>query len=244
MNRNTFFGYVRKVPFGGKLSPIQFKSLELILNYREENHPDTVSMEQLAYILATAYHESGMQYNREEIGGSKTRYAPWYGRGFVQLTWKTNYDKYGIKNAKDALKPEVSTRVLFDGMIEGKFTGKKLDQYFNENKCDPIQARRIVNGVRKGEKLPDKAELIRDYYTAFLKALKAAAKDEKDHDKVEPEKTPDTKDSSLWTVIGGMVTTAVGAVTTPYGLGALVAVLVAGGLYWYLRTREKNVHGI
>lgn len=29
-----------------------------------------------------------------EGGGSSTRYAPWYGRGFLQLTWPANYIKY------------------------------------------------------------------------------------------------------------------------------------------------------
>jgi hypothetical protein len=29
-----------------------------------------------------------------ERGGSSTRYAPWYGRGFLQLTWPANYIKY------------------------------------------------------------------------------------------------------------------------------------------------------
>jgi hypothetical protein len=47
---------------------------------------------QLAYILATAEHES---YFRpiKEIGGTKRPYAPYFGRGYVQLTHKGNYAK-------------------------------------------------------------------------------------------------------------------------------------------------------
>ncbi|KAG0273266.1 hypothetical protein BGZ95_010915, partial [Linnemannia exigua] len=45
---------------------------------------------QLAYILATAEHES---YFRpiKEIGGAKKSYNPYFGRGYVQLTHKENY---------------------------------------------------------------------------------------------------------------------------------------------------------
>lgn len=27
----------------------------------------------------------------KEIGGENARYAPWFGRGYIQLTWKANY---------------------------------------------------------------------------------------------------------------------------------------------------------
>lgn len=30
----------------------------------------------------------------KEYGGSKTRYAPWYGRGLIQTTWEENYKDF------------------------------------------------------------------------------------------------------------------------------------------------------
>lgn len=43
----------------------------------------------------------------------------------VQVTHKVNYVAFGITKA-DALKLDVSVRVLFDGMIKGIFTGKAV----------------------------------------------------------------------------------------------------------------------
>lgn len=237
MNRNVFYSYVRKVPLGGKITPDQMKGLELILNHYEKEYPN-LSLNSLAYILATAWGESKFIYNIEEIGGKKKPYAPFYGRGFAQLTHDFNYEKYGIKdNPKKALEPEMSVHILFDGMIKGIFTGKKLSNYFNKRGNNPLEARRIVNGT-------DKAFLFREYYFAFLRALEASTSGVETDKEVVATKTPMMKDSSLWTFLGGLASTAIAGITTPYGLGALVVIIAAGGLFFYLRNREKNAHGI
>ena len=62
----------------------------------------------------------------------------------------------------------IATRILFRGMAEGWFTGKKLGQYFNEVTDDPRNARQIINGN-------DQDELIAGYHYQFLEALKAAS---------------------------------------------------------------------
>jgi putative chitinase len=54
--------------------------------------------------------------------------------------------------------------VLFKGMIDGLFTGQSLEDYFNANKTDWQQARKIVNGM-------DKANLIADYARRFNTCL-------------------------------------------------------------------------
>lgn len=102
-------------------------------------------------------------------------YSPmvlYYGRGFVQLTWFENYEKASKKlgvdflnNPELALNIEHATSIMFEGMIEGWFTTKKLSDYFNAKGHDPVNARRIINGK-------DKAELIKDYYYHFVTALK------------------------------------------------------------------------
>ena len=61
---------------------------------------------------------------------------------------------------------------MFKGFYGGFFTGKRIENYFNDTTTDPINARRIINGVRKGETLPDKAEEITKHYLLFLSGLK------------------------------------------------------------------------
>lgn len=124
----------------------------------------------LAYMLATAWHETAFtlepvsEYGGEAYLKSKP-YWPYYGRGYVQLTWKENYAKYGIADdVSKALDPEFAAYVMIDGMTKGIFTGKKLSDYFNSHTDDPVQARRIINGM-------DRAEQIAGYYRQFLEMV-------------------------------------------------------------------------
>lgn len=138
-----------------------------------------------AYMLATAWHETNktMQPVREAYWLSEAwrkanlRYWPWYGRGYVQLTWEANYDRAdkelalgGSLLAKPdrAMEPAIAAKIMRRGMDEGWFTGATLaamlplkgtatrDQYMN--------ARAIINGR-------DRADLIEDYAQAFERAL-------------------------------------------------------------------------
>lgn len=93
------------------------------------------------------------------------------GRGFVQLTGRTNYQKMSVITGVDlvaspdlAMKLDVAAHILFYGMEHGTFTGKKLNDYFNEIKCDWVNARRIINGL-------DKSTEIADIAIKFHKAL-------------------------------------------------------------------------
>jgi hypothetical protein len=49
----------------------------------------------LAYFFANSIQETIYFSRKSELGGAQTRYAPWYGRGFLQLTWEENYRRYG-----------------------------------------------------------------------------------------------------------------------------------------------------
>lgn len=159
------------------LSPSQQKGYDFIVNKWKAQATPFSDIRWLAYALATAWHETAftfepvIEYGGEAYLKSKD-YYPYYGRGYVQLTWKSNYEKYGIAQTPErALDPDFAAHILIDGMIRGVFTGKKLGDYFNETKNDPIQARRIVNGTRPGETLPDRAEQIAGYYQKFLNGL-------------------------------------------------------------------------
>ncbi len=66
MNNTTFFAYARRAPFGGRLSTAQIAGLEAVLaEAKRRGTPD----QHLAYILATAFHETGgkMQPVRENL---------------------------------------------------------------------------------------------------------------------------------------------------------------------------------
>src|SRR6476659_7530550 len=102
-------------------------------------------------MLATIFLKTArtMQPIRE-FGETHARYAPWYGRGFVQLTWKANYSRADrelglggslIADPGRALEPKIAIAILFLGMSEGWFTGKKLGDTIHGTTCDYVNAR-------------------------------------------------------------------------------------------------------
>jgi hypothetical protein len=171
MNSEEFFDVIRQAVFSGKMSQKQVDGVNKILAYRNSDWPK-MSDNELSYLLATVYHETAAtmqpvtEYGSQAYLKSK-KYWPWIGRGLIQITWKTNYAKYGITNPDDALKWPVSLKIAFDGMIYGRFTGKKLSDYITPKKCDFINARRIINGM-------DKAKLIAYYAQGFQHAFQEA----------------------------------------------------------------------
>ena len=137
-----------------------------------------------AYGLATAWHETAktMQPVREAYWTSENwraanlRYYPWYGRGYVQLTWEDNYRRMGEKLGVDliadkdkALDPKIAADIMVRGMVDGDFTGKSLPQCLPDEIGSTAQfkeARKIINGR-------DKASLIAGYADFFQDALTA-----------------------------------------------------------------------
>ncbi|CAO4148995.1 hypothetical protein [Methylorubrum aminovorans] len=121
----------------------------------------------------------------EEYGRGKGKsYGPtgFWGRGFVQLTWEENYakatkrlrqlgylraDEDLVKTPKLAMRLDVAAAILFYGMVEGWFTGKKLADYFGGGRYEPVGARRIINGT-------DKDDLIAGQCGSMVDALRAA----------------------------------------------------------------------
>lgn len=192
INKARFFDIIRVILFSGKLSRLQVAGIASILvEWEKSIHTD---IRWLAYMLATIYHETARTMQAiEEYGKGKGRpygkklkmsgikyITPneiYYGRGKVQLTWYENYELMGrllkidlLNNPKLALDDNISNKILFEGMTKGSssfgdFTGRCLEMYFNKTDNDPINARRIINGL-------DKAKLISNYHYKFLEALR------------------------------------------------------------------------
>jgi putative chitinase len=174
MNRTAFFASIRMSLFGGTLNQHQVDGMVVILD--EWDRRALPDIRWLAYMLATTFHETAQTMQPiAEYGGPKTRYAPYYGRGFVQLTWQANYLKASalvgvdlVKNPDLAMLPKNAATIMFDGMIVGWFTGHKLADYIKGALCDYVQARRIINGT-------DQQIKIAGYAVSFQRALEAAA---------------------------------------------------------------------
>ncbi len=171
----TFFTEVRRTLFGGTLNQDQVEGMENILGYRDQVWPGMCD-EELAYVLATAKHETAHTMQPIEEYGSQSYlqskpYYPWYGRGLVQLTWEDNYKKYGFTQPEQALEWPGALHCCFNGMIYGRFTGKKLGDYITPGQR-PTQyqyeeCRRIINGT-------DRKTDIANIAFKFLDALNKA----------------------------------------------------------------------
>lgn len=192
MNRQIFYNEIKGSLFGGRLTQSQVDGINFKLDAWDQSGYTDVRW--LAYMLATCYHETAktMQPIEEYGKGRGRRYGKkiklsgqqyehpdklYYGRGDVQLTWYENYELMGkllgiplLEQPELALDSEISAKIMIEGMTKGKsnrgdFTGVSLETYFNATKDDPINARRIINGL-------DKAHLIAAYHYKFLLAIK------------------------------------------------------------------------
>ena len=133
---------------------------------------------QLAYILATATHESGAGAHMEEFAsgcayegrrslgncnpGDGMRYK---GRGYVQLTGRRNYADWSrrlgvdlVGNPRAAENPEIAAKILVGGMMQGTFTGRGLGSYINGNQTDFVNARRVINGTDRAGSIAQLAQ--------------------------------------------------------------------------------------
>ena len=177
INRVKFFdGYRDSF---GKLTQKQLNAIEFLLTKLDESERFELASE-YAYILATVKHETaetylpireygkgaGRSYGRPKANGNV-----YYGRGYVQITWDYNYKKLGkilnvplYEKPDLALVPEIAYNILEYGMFYGYFTGKRLNDYVNENESNYYSARKVINGL-------DKAELIKGYAEKFYNVI-------------------------------------------------------------------------
>lgn len=193
----AFYDAVRPL-FGGSLKQSQVDGINVIADaFAERGDGNT---KHLAYLLATAKWETAHTMQPIYERGAKKyfdKYEPgtkigkalgntskgdgyrYRGRGFVQLTGRANYRKFGIEDEPDkALEPDIAAGILIIGCLKGAFTGKKLSDYTTFQNM-----RRVVNGTDKASEIATIAE-------GFLRALQAAP--------VTPPPSPATEARRPW----------------------------------------------
>lgn len=128
---------------------------------------------QIAYVLATARWETAHTFRpvKEGLGLSEgwrqahLHYYPYYGRGYVQLTWKRNYDAYGkilalplVDQPDLALEHGAALFVLVHGFKTGTFTNHKLVEYVSGPMVNFRAARYCINGQDRAVEIAALAE--------------------------------------------------------------------------------------
>lgn len=199
INRHFFFDQTRATLFDGAFKQAQVDGLTAILDKWEKESPDADDR-WLAYMLGTAHHETGrtMQPVRETFANSdakaisildkafgagkltwvkKPYWGPdadgksWLGRGLVQLTHKTNYEKLGnaigvnlVQDPTLAMDMDVALKIMFVGMRDGLFTKIGLPDRFSKTVEKWREARQIINGL-------ERADLVASYAKAYYAAI-------------------------------------------------------------------------
>lgn len=197
MNQKAFFDHCRAGVMGPTLDADEVNGAGSILDAMAG-----APLAWCAYALATAWHETAHSMQPiKEFGGPSYFFrmydpqgqrpslakangnihpgdgAKYFGRGYVQLTWRNNYrrtgDKIGypLEGSPDlALRPDIAAQIMREGMEEGWFTGKAFSHFLprtgSADRAAFINARRIINGA-------DKAGQIADYALQFQHALVA-----------------------------------------------------------------------
>lgn len=167
---------------GGWMQPIREGAHRFGPDYTDASAKRAVASIHAKGIISTNYALPSGPYGQS-----------YYGRGLVQITWYDNYLKFarilGVpldQNPDLALEWDHALDIMFLGMRDGVFTGKKLSDY--DFPAQFKQARVIVNGDSHkkwggNERIDDR---LARYARTFAAALRAS------QEGVSPEPTEDT----------------------------------------------------
>lgn len=149
--------------------------MQPVIETRRASEPTNPSVDTAIARLDNAFNSGKLKWVKTPYWRKDADGMSWLGRGFVQLTHKTNYQNAEAKTGIPCTtQPELmlqaapAATVMFGGMIGGWFTGKKLSDYLGNGKVDFVNARRIINGL-------DRADDIAGYANSFLTAVNAAS---------------------------------------------------------------------
>jgi predicted chitinase len=201
-NPHPFFEAMRAGLLGPTLSAEEVAGCNAILAAMEGT-----PLSYCAYALATAYREtaSTMQPISEyggptyftrmyDVLGARPKLAAangntcagdgpkYYGRGYVQLTWKNNYLKATVELRKLgftvdlvatpelALRPDIAAAIMRKGMEEGWFTGKRFANYLpisgRAQTGQYVNSRYIINGSDHAQEIASHAKTFEDALVA------------------------------------------------------------------------------
>lgn len=213
IDRAAFFAAVRSSLFGGRLKQGQVDGLNVILEEAEKRLTDP---RQIAYVLATAYHETGrtIQPVREtfatsdasaiarldkafrdgKLGQVKTPYwrEGWFGRGYVQLTHRDNYAKMSAVVGVDLVSDPgraMEPRIAALILVEGMKRGS-----FTGKGLDlyfPAGGNPKWQDARRIVNGTDRAATIADYARKFHAALTASERPDFTDPPFLPPELPD-----------------------------------------------------
>lgn len=193
--RKVFYDHVRAELFRGRLAQSQVEGMEAILTAWEGSgltdkrwlaYMLATTYHETAETMQPIHERGGSAYFRRmyDIEGDRPHVAralgnvhpgdgvKFAGRGYVQLTGRANYGKASELVEEDllhspdlAMRPDIASRIMFHGMTEGWFTGRRLSQYFNDTTEDWVNARRIINALDKADKIAREGKV---FYEALL----------------------------------------------------------------------------
>lgn len=296
-DRQKFFDSIRAhLAPRGSLSQNQIDGFEILLAEGERRIVNTewiayvlatawyetaYTMQPVRETLATSDQQAIDRLNAAYAAGRLGKVSDpywrkgYFGRGYVQLTHEYNYNTMGnllgidlVGNPSLALQPDIAAKIIYEGMLRGLFTTRKLSDYIAiipgtdaTEAAEFLAARAIINGK-------DKAALISSFALKIEHALRGAElASVTDTQIVQSDPNvkayvaqtdlpitpgpapqvdnpkPAIQSSTIYTAIGGlvttMVTTFISGLTNPVVQVALILV-AAGFAWWIIKERMKG----
>lgn len=200
MNKACLFDNLRRSDLHSKLTKSQVEGYEALIDQWQREVP-ALSIEQFAYVLATAYHETGGRMEPVREGFAKTdagavaavtklfksgrisrNYAlpdkrtgkSYYGRGLAQVTHYDNYTKVGKAIGVDLVN---NPDLLLDLEVSVKalMVGMRTGLFTGKKLSDYIAPTKMdFRGARRIINGTDRAEHIAEIAEKFVMALQGA----------------------------------------------------------------------